>query len=96
MMCDFRISQIKSIHSIFSRCNIHYCFFIYSQALWKHFMKYGLGGRNTYLNNSELLFNLQLVCFLGIEDFEPMYNKIKKKFKENKYKYFLIILIRLG
>ena len=46
MMCDLRISPIKSIQNIFPRCSIHCCFFYYSQALWKHFMKYGLGGIN--------------------------------------------------
>ena len=27
IMCDFRISQIKSINNIFPRCNIQDCFF---------------------------------------------------------------------
>lgn len=42
MMCDFRISQIKSINEIFPRCNIHGCFFHFSQGIWNHFRKYGL------------------------------------------------------
>ena len=88
IMCDFRISQIKAVKYNFPRSNIHCCFFHYSQALWKHFMKYGLGGKNTYLDNSELLFNLQLLCFIDIENIEDFYKKIVKTYKENKYKNF--------
>lgn len=55
IMCDLRISQIKSINNILSRCNIQCFFFQYSQSIWNHFRKYGLYGKNIYLNNSELL-----------------------------------------
>ncbi len=40
------------------------------------------------LNNSELLFNLQLLCFIDIENIEDFYKKIVKAYKENKYKIF--------
>ena len=86
MMCDFRISQIKAIQNCFPRCNIHFCFFHYNQALLKHFMKQGLEGKNIYLNNSELLLNLQLLCFIDIENIEDFYKKKDKAYKENKYK----------
>lgn len=42
IMYDFKLSQIKYIKTIFPRCNIYGCFFHYRQAIWKHFMKYGL------------------------------------------------------
>ena len=44
--------------------------------------------KNTYSINSELLFNLQILCFTNIDNIESFYNKIKKKFNENKYKMF--------
>ena len=47
-----------------------------------------LGGKNTYLNNSELLFNLLLLCFIVIENIEDFYKNIVKAYKENKYKKF--------
>jgi len=88
IMYDFRISQIKAVQNNFPRCNKHCCFFHYSKALWKQFMKYGIGGKNAYLNNSELLFNLQLLCFIDIENIGYFYKKIVKTYKENKYKKF--------
>ena len=95
IMCDFRISQIKAAQNIFPRCNIHYCIFHYSMALWKYFMTYGLGGKNIFLNNSELLFILQLLCFIDIENIEDFYKKIFKNIKKTNIKNFLIILIKL-
>ena len=95
-MCDFRLSQIKSVNNIFPRCNIQGCFFHYIQAFWNHFRKYELCGKETYLNNSELLFNLQILCFIPIEKVEYFFNKIKRKYKELNTKNFLIILIKHG
>ena len=45
MMSDFRMSQIKAIQKCFPHCNIHGCFFHFSQSIWRNFKKYGLGGK---------------------------------------------------
>ena len=63
-------------------------FFSLYQALWKHFIKYSYGGKNTYSINRELLFDIRMLCFIYIDNIEIFYNKIKKKFKVNKYKMF--------
>ena len=88
IMCDFKLSQIKSIQSIFPRCKIHGYFFHYIQAIWKHFMKYGLPSNKNYSSNVKLLFNLQLLCFINLDKIDSFYNCITKKFKDNKYKSF--------
>ena len=89
-------SPIKLINEIFPRCNIHGCFFHFSQGLWNHFRKYGLCGKNTYLNNSELLFNLQILCFIPLEEVEDFYNKKKKNLKIININNSLPILIVHG
>ena len=39
LMYDFRISQINAAKQIFPHCNLHCCFFHYSQAIWSNFKK---------------------------------------------------------
>ena len=65
MMCDFRISQINSMKKIFKDCNLHCCFYHFSHAIWLNFKKYNLCKKGTYTENLELLFNLQLLCFIN-------------------------------
>ena len=83
-MCDFRISQIKACKNIFSQTNIHCCFFHFSQSIWNHFKKYELCGEGKYLENTELLFNLQTLCFIKKDKIESFFSKIQKKYKNNK------------
>ena len=64
IMCDFSLAQINSVKKIFSDCKIHCCFFHFSQCIWNKFRKYNLCGINTYKDNSNLLFNIQLLCFI--------------------------------
>ena len=51
-------------------------------------MKYGLASNKNYSSNVELLFNLQLLCFINLDKIDFFYNCITKKFKDNKYKSF--------
>lgn len=55
-----------------------------------------MGYKNTYLNNSELLFNLQILCFIPLEEVEDFYNKIKKNLKIININNSLPILIVHG
>ncbi len=88
IMADFRISQIKAIQKVFQRCNIHCCFFHFSQSIWRNFKKNGLCGKGTYITNYELLINIQCLCFISKEKINDMFNNIKKKYKSEKYKKF--------
>ena len=67
-MCDFNLAQINAIKAIFPQCLINTCFFHFSQAIWKNFRKYDLCGKNTYNDNLELLFNIQLMNFIKREN----------------------------
>ena len=82
-MCDFRISQIKAAKKIFPHSNLHCCFFHYSQAIWNNMKKYDLCSKGTYTQNTELLFNLQILCSIKKEKVENFFEKIKKKYKQN-------------
>jgi hypothetical protein len=64
IMCDFSKAQIKSIQKFFKDCKLHCCFFHFSQCIWNIFRKYNLCGKNTYNENSSLLFNIQILCFI--------------------------------
>ena len=96
IMCDFRTSQIKAAKRIFPHANIHCCFFHYSQALCNNMKKYNLCGERTYAQNAELLFNLQILCFIKKEKVEYLFEKITKKYKQNLFKIFLYILKEHG
>ena len=94
IMCDFRTSQIKAVKKIFPHTNIHCCFFHYSQALWNNMKKYNLCGEGTYTRNAELLFNLQILCFIKKEKVEYLSEKITKKYRQNLFKKFFICFKR--
>ena len=87
-MCDFSKAQIKSIQKIFKDCKLHCCFFHFSQCIWNKFRKYNLCGKNTYNENSSLLFNIQILCFIKKKYLKNFYKKIKNKFNNAKYKNF--------
>ena len=88
IMCDFSKAQIKSIQKIFKYCKLHCCFFHFSQCIWNKFRKYNLCGKNAYNENSSLLFNIQILCFIKKKYLKNFYKKIKNKFNNAKYKNF--------
>ena len=96
MMSDFRMSQIKAIQKCFPHCNIHGCFFHFSQSIWRNFKKYGLGGKGTYSRNHELLLNLQTLCFIEKEKIDKIYRQIKKNINLINIKNFSIIFQEIG
>ena len=88
-MVDFNLAQINGLKNIFgNNISIHACFFHYSQAIWRNFLKYGLCNKNSYTSNAELLFNLQILSFIDRNKFKDLYKKITKKYSSNKYKSF--------
>lgn len=91
-MCDFKLSQVQAIQKVFVRCNIHCCFFHYSQSIWRNFKKYQLCGKGTYDTNYELLLNLQILCFIKKDKMENFYDKIKKNLKKPNLILFFNIL----
>ena len=95
-MYDFNIAQIKSIKSIFPECLIHTCIFHFSQAIWQNFKKYNLTGKGTYNDNSELLFNIQLMNFMDRGKIEEFFKKLKKNIRIINIKNFFHILIGFG
>ena len=80
-MCDFRISRINAAQKIFPYTNLHCCLFHYRKAIWINFKKYEFCGKGTYNDNSELLFSLQLLCFINKDKADRMFSKIKKNIK---------------
>lgn len=38
-------------------------------------------GKNTYKDNSNLLYNIKLLCFIDKKNIKNLYKKIKQKFK---------------
>ena len=93
-MVDFPTSQIKAIQRCFPRCNVHCCFFHFSQAIWRNIKKCGLSGKGTYSKNHELLINLQFLSFIKKENIDKMYKSIQKNYKSKKYKKFLAYFTR--
>lgn len=87
-MVDFALGQIKAINSVFPEYQIHSCFFHFSQSIWKNFKKYNLCGKGTYEDNYELLFNIQILCFIERERISNFYKLIVKKYKDKKCKNF--------
>ena len=81
-----KINGLKNIYG--NNIFIHGCFFHYSQAIWRNFKKNGLCYKNSYIADSELLFNLQLLAFIDWAKIKDLYKKITKKYSENKYKKF--------
>lgn len=91
-MVDFNLTQIKGLKNVYvNNISIHECFFHFSQAIWRNFRKHGLCIKKSYQSNAELLFNLQLLAFINRIKIKDLYNKIIKKYKDKKYKPFLII-----
>ena len=88
IMVDFNHSQIVAINNIFKNALIHGCFFHFSQAIWRRFRKYGLCKKGSYEQNSELLFNIQLMAFMDRKKIDNFYKKFTKKYKEEKFKNF--------
>ena len=87
-MCDFSLGQINAVKYIFPQANIHCCFFHFSQAIWQHFKKNNLCGNNSYEKNNELLFNIQIMCFIKCDKIQNFFKSLKKKYKGDNYKKF--------
>ena len=88
IMCDFSMGQILAVKKVFEEVQIHCCFFHFSQAIWHRFKINNLCGIGTYQKNRELLFNIQIMCFMKRDKIDSFYNQLKRKYKENKYKKF--------
>ena len=88
-MCNFALGQINALKKVFPDVQLHCCFFHFSQAIWNNFKKNDLCGIGTYEKNSELLFNIQILCFIKRDKIEKFFKEIIKKYKERKYKIFL-------
>lgn len=93
-MSDFNTAQLKAIQTKFPDCKISTCFFHFSQAIWKNFKKTGLCGKGTYNNNMELLFNIQVMCFIERNKIDSYFSELKKHYNNNKYKKFLAYFSR--
>ena len=88
-MCDFSLGQINAVNEIFPECNIHCCFFHFSQCIWKKFKENKLCGKGTYESNKELLFNIQVMCFIKREKIDEYYKQLKKIYKQDKYTFII-------
>ena len=49
--------------------------------------------KGTYEKNSELLFIIQMICFMKRDKIDGFYKQLKKIYKENKYKSFFDYII---
>ena len=63
-------------------------FSIFHITIWQRFRKYGLCKKGSYEQNSELLFNIQLMAFMDRKKNDNFYKKLTKKYKEEKFKRF--------
>lgn len=88
-MCDFALGQINALTKVFPNVSLHCCFFHFSQAIWNNFKKNQLCGKGTYETNYELLFNIQLLCFMKRDKLQKFFKELKKKYKDKKFKNFL-------
>ena len=88
IMCDFNLAQINAVKNTFPECIINTCFFHFSQAIWKNFRKYDFCGKGTYNDNNELLFNIQLMCFIDRDNIVIFYKDFKKVIKIKISKFF--------
>lgn len=60
-----------------------------------YFKKNNIWGKGTYKDNYTLLFIFQLLCFIKREKIDNLYNQIKRKFKNEKYKNFFDYFSRI-
>ena len=94
IMCDFSLGQINAVRVVYPECRIHCCFFHFSQAIWRKFKENRLCGQNTYEDNNELLFNIQIMCFMKRDKIDNFYKQLKKIYNKEKYKDFFIYFSR--
>ena len=73
---------------LFPNVSLHCCFFHFSQAIWNNFKKNQLCGKGTYETNYELLFNIQLLCFMKTEKVQNFFQELKKNIKIKNLKIF--------
>ena len=65
------------------------CFFHFMQAINKNLKKYGLINKKNIKDNTELIFNIKLLCFVDPSLLEKFYKDIENEYKKNKdYKKF--------
>ena len=83
-MCDFAHGQILTVKNIYPNSLLNFCFFHFSQIIWKRFNKYRIIGKRIYEFNSTLLFNLHMLCFIKLEQVNYFFTKIKNKFDKNE------------
>ena len=87
-MCVFSMGQINAIRDIYPECKIHCCFFHFSQAIWRKFKENKLCGKGAYVENNELLYNIQIMCFMKLDKLDNFYKQLKKVYHKDKYKNF--------
>ena len=85
----FALEQIKA-NNIFPDCAIHSCFFHFSQAIQHSCKNNKITGKGTYKKYYELLFNIQIMCFIKKDKIKNFYKKIKKILKNKNTKNFFI------
>lgn len=64
-------------------------FFHFSQCIWKKFKENKLCGKGTYESNKELLFNIQVMCFIKREKIDEYYKQLKKIYKQDNYTFII-------
>ena len=85
---DFSKSLTKSINEIYPECIIIKCFFHFSQALWKNIKKFEYTELKKIKKTKELLFNIQLMCFINPKNLGKFYNSIIVKYEKDYENFF--------
>ena len=79
----------KAIKKIYPETIQVKCFFHFMQAINKNLKKYGLINKKNIKDNTELIFNIKLLCFVDPSLLEKFYKDIENEYKKNKdYKKF--------
>lgn len=73
IMWFYSLGQIKAVKEIFQETQILCCFFLFLHTIWHRFKAYSLCGKGTYEKNSELLFNIQMMCFMKRDKIDGFY-----------------------
>ena len=83
---DFGLSNIKALNAVYSNgdnITIIPCLFHLTQAWWRKASKLGLRKKKKLNTTLCILFNLELLAFMKLEEAKHYYSLIKKEFPDN-------------
>jgi len=88
--CDFAISNLQTLNSIFGEDNIIIitCFFHFLQCWWNKAGKLVLRKKSIVQKTRNLIFNLKLIPFMNLEKAREFYLLVKAHFNQDEFNKF--------